>query len=140
MGGFMAMYFFDLEPIRSRWETGKLSYAAHVFRHGSMLKLLEVLVWFMVEEKILYIFLLIYLFWLFAMAWQIKKVLELSEARAGVLLGALAILGAGAVLPFSYQLSWTNFLASFALIFEFILIIRHVVQYQPGLKAPAHPR
>ena len=136
------MYFLDLEPIRSRWETGKRSYVAHIFRHGVMFKLLEVLVWFTVAKdyKIIFIFFLIYLFGLSVMALQIKKVFGLTEFQAGTTLGLLGIAGACLVLPFCYEMSWLNFAASFALVFEFILILRHIVQYQPGLKAPARPR
>jgi len=139
-GGFCLMYFLDLEPIRSRWETGKLSYAAHVARHGIMFKLLQVSVWFLVEKKTLYAFLIIYLIWLASTARPIRRVFNLSDVSAVVLLGILGVAGACLILPFSYEMSWLNSFASFALMFEFILIIRHIVQYQPGLKAPPRPK
>lgn len=141
-GSFCLMYLVDLEPIRSRWESGKCSYLAHVFRHGVMLKLLEVLVWFTIAKdyKFIFIFFLIYLFWLSTMAFQVKKPFGLTEVQAGIYLSLLGISSACFILPFCYEMNSLNFAASFALVFEFILIIRHLVQYQPGLKAPARPR
>lgn len=150
---FMAMYVIDWEPIRRRWETDRLPYNFHIFRHGVIAKGLWSLLLYVglqiVSEagRFKFVFLLACLTWslvllLWLLGYHRERFIQKEQDQnvAGSIIGSIGVFTALLTLPHALQMTPRIFFIAFVFVFEWILIVRHVAQYQKGLKAPARPR
>lgn len=155
---FLALFVIVdcLERNRARWEMDELSYEFHVFRHGAQAKLL----W----SLLLYLGLgnasvaaglwsyLIFFYWTIMMVCLLfvlngkrlsysadKKNLEhlgLMIALVGIVISIIAL---PTVFFLVKAINLITLAAAFSFVFEWITIVRHITQYQPGQKAPSAP-
>lgn len=132
--------------LRKFLETDRLSLEFHIGRHLLQVKILWSLVLYLgiktiAKQDLLNFYLFFALITTILVSLTLVLIKEMKgNVKWGIGFTVVGVIMSLMLLPPSFkQIGWLNFLTGFSFIFEWVLAMRHLWQYEKGRKAPAPP-